>query len=145
METIEIKRLEGGNEALAADVVRVFKSERASAEHMRRFLANGANVLFVASMDGGPVGFLLAHKLERLDSKLSSVLIYELEVAEEHRRKGVATGMIQALQRTCAMDRSGDMWLISDENDAAALALYRSTGAARREGASVLLDYRLDP
>lgn len=145
METIEVKRLEAGSEEIAAEVVGVFKSERASPEHMRRFLANAANVLFAALKDGLPVGFLLAHKLERLDNKLSSVLVYEVEVAEEHRRKGVATGMIQALQRTCAMDRSGDMWLICDDTNAAALALYRSTGAVPRAGASVLVDYRLDP
>ena len=145
METFEVVRLEPGHEALAAEVVRAFKSERASPEHMRRFLANRANVLFAALKDGAPVGFLLAHKLERLDNKLSSVLICEVEVAEEHRRKGVATGMLGALQRACAMDRSGDVWLIADETNTAALALYDSTGAVRREGAAVLVDYRLDP
>jgi GNAT superfamily N-acetyltransferase len=45
-----------------------------------------------------PVGFLLAYELVRAERASPMMLLYEIEVSEPWRRKGVATAMVNLLR-----------------------------------------------
>jgi aminoglycoside 3-N-acetyltransferase I len=71
---------------------------------------------------------LAAYVLEKFERERSEIYIYDLAVAETHRRRGIATRLIEEL-KTIARDKGA--WVIfvqADPPDAPALALYASLG-----------------
>jgi len=100
-----------------------------SLEYVRAFLVEADNVLIVATEDGEPIGFALAYLLDRIDGNRRMALFYEIEVAANHRRRGVARAMIELLKSVCAPENVVKMWVQTSHANEAAVALYRSTGA----------------
>ena len=87
-ETI-VRRLGPGDE----DVVR----RLAEAEPQTALLVDESTV-FVAAFDGDtPVGFAFGYDLPRRHGAPSILFVYELEVDEAYRRRGVATALMTAL------------------------------------------------
>lgn len=75
---------------------------------------------------GGIVGGLTAYVLDKFEQDRREIYIYDLAVLESHRRRGIATGMIQALQ-TVAADRDAYVIFVqADLDDGPAIGLYRS-------------------
>ena len=83
----------------------------------------------VAVADEQVIGGLVAYEFDKFERMQREIYIYDLAVAEAHRRRGVATGLIEALQRIAA-DRSA--WVIfvqADYGDDPAIALSEKLGA----------------
>lgn len=102
-----------------------------------RFLSNPGHHLLLASVDGIPVGFVTGIEINHPD-KRTEMLLYELAVDIEWRRRGIGTGLVSAL---CALARESGhrgMWVPIDAGDAAAAAVYRAAGASVSEAAEIL-------
>jgi aminoglycoside 3-N-acetyltransferase I len=100
-------------------------------EYLRSLLSRHHFITLAAIHDDVVVGALVAYVLDKFEQKRSEVYIYDLAVAEEHRRKGIATGIIEALKPVA---RERGAWVIfvqADACDEPATALYESLG--RRE------------
>ena len=136
---MEIRRLGPGDEADAIAAIHVLKpaSERdgldATGEHMRRLLGRDENYLYLAKVEGRPVGFLIAHRFPRVDRDRDMVYLYEIDVATEHRRRGIGTRMIELLKEDCRGDGVLKIWVGAESDNVAARELYEKTGA-RLEG-----------
>ena len=132
---IEIRRLSAGDEAVAIEAIHELKpaEERAghdaSKEHMRQLLARDENYLYIASVDAQPVGFLLAYRFPRVDRDQDMIYLYEITVLLEQRRRGIGSRMIQALKEECRSSNVMEVWVGTEADNAAARALYESTGA----------------
>lgn len=103
-----------------------------SDDHLRRVLADENFIALVAQQDGDMVGALAAYELVKFEAERSEIYIYDLAVREEHRRRGVATALIDALK---PIARERGAWVIfvqADPPDAPAVALYDKLGT--REG-----------
>ena len=92
-----------------------------------RWLGQPSNIALLAETDGRPVGALAGYELSKFEQVRSEIYIYDLAVAESHRRQGVATALIDAL-RTIARERG--VWTIFVQadivpEDEPARALYR--------------------
>lgn len=85
-----IRRLESKDAAIGVELVESFAAKNVSAEYLRKFLSNPANYLIVAEAENKPAGFLLALRLERLKDESFKLFIYEIDVDEQFRRKGIA-------------------------------------------------------
>ena len=99
-----------------------------SDDHLRRVLEDEKFVPLVARIDGKMVGALAAYELVKFEAERSEFYIYDLAVREEHRRRGVATALIEGL-KSVARDRGG--WVIfvqADPPDVPAVALYDKLG-----------------
>jgi aminoglycoside 3-N-acetyltransferase I len=77
------------------------------------------------------VGGLAAYELQKFERDRREIYIYDLAVAKEHRRKGVATGLIAQLTRLAAIRGAYVIYVQADKDDAPAIALYQGLG--RRE------------
>ncbi len=88
----------------------------------------------------GPCGGLVAHVLPKLEQERSEIYIYDLAVASDHRRQGVATALINWLQAEAKALGAHALFVQADYSDPPAIALYEKLG----DGGSVLhFDMRL--
>jgi aminoglycoside 3-N-acetyltransferase I len=96
--------------------------------YLARLLGKEHFITLVALADGRVIGGLTAYQLDKFEQNRREIYIYDLAVLEQHRRKGVATGLICELKRV-AVER--DVYVIfvqADLVDAPAIALYESLG-----------------
>ena len=91
-------------------------------------LAKHATILLVAEIEDEIVGGLTAYELAKLESARSEIYLYDLAVAESHRRCGVATALIAELQHIAAETGAWAVFVQADYADPPAVALYTKLG-----------------
>jgi len=74
------------------------------------------------------IGGLVAYVLDKFEQERSEVYIYDLAVASEFRRQGVATQLIVELQRLSKERGAYTLFVQADYEDAPAIKLYESLG-----------------
>lgn len=115
--------------AEAFDDPESYSTARPGRAYAERLLARDSFIALAAFDGEAVVGGLAAYVLDKFEQERSEVYIYDLAVAESHRRRGIATALIARLQQLAA-DR--DTWVIfvqADRGDDPAIALYESLGA----------------
>ncbi len=106
--------------------------EGVPSDHLRRVLARPHVIVLVAVVGEDVVGGVVAYELEKLERTQSELYIYDLAVAEPHRRRGIATALIERL-RAVAMERgSSSVYVQADWGDEPAKALYGKLGTRKR-------------
>ena len=96
-----------------------------------RFLGSPDHHLLLAYDDDRPVGMVSGVETTHPD-KGTEMFLYELGVAEDARRRGVATALVNALAALARERGCYGMWVGVDTDNAAALATYRGPAPARR-------------
>jgi aminoglycoside 3-N-acetyltransferase I len=108
-----------------------YASRPPSAAYLERCLARPQLVALVALDGSDVVGGLVAFELVKLESERSEFYLYDLAVAAEHRRRGVATALIERLRSVAAESGGWVVFVQADYGDEPAVALYTKLG--RRE------------
>ena len=104
-----------------------------SHDYARRILSDSKTIALVAEAENAIVGALTAYVLPKLEQERSEIYLYDLAVAETHRRRGIATALIDQLRRIA---RESGCWMIfvqADRVDEPAVALYDKVGLGREE------------
>ncbi|GGE38168.1 hypothetical protein GCM10007276_14470 [Agaricicola taiwanensis] len=96
--------------------------------YLARLLAGSQFIALTAISGDDVVGGLAAYELMKFERERSEIYIYDLAVAENHRRRGVATGLIEALQRIASERGAYVIFVQADPPDAPAVALYEGLG-----------------
>jgi ribosomal protein S18 acetylase RimI-like enzyme len=104
----------------------------------RRFLGNAGHHLLVAYSDERPVGFTSGVEMTHPD-KGTEMLIYELGVDEGFRRRGIGRALVDRLAAVARKRGCYGMWVVTDEDNAPAVATYGSAGAAAERGQVVFV------
>lgn len=99
-----------------------------SDEYLTRLLSKEDFVALVAIDGEEVVGGLGAYVLEKFEQDRREIYIYDLAVAEAHRRKGIATNLINKLKEVAHKKRAYIIFVQADPPDAPAVALYESLG-----------------
>lgn len=94
----------------------------------------------VAIEHGEIIGALVAYELVKFERARSEIYIYDLAVAETHRRLGVATALIERLREIAAARGAWVIYVQADYGDEPAIALYTKLG--RRED---VMHFDIDP
>jgi aminoglycoside 3-N-acetyltransferase I len=97
-------------------------------DYLRSLLAMRHFIVVVARSGGEVVGGLAAYELQKFERDRREIYIYDLAVAKEHRRRGVATGVITELKRVAATRGAYVIYVQADQGDAGAIALYQGLG-----------------
>jgi ribosomal protein S18 acetylase RimI-like enzyme len=98
--------------------------------------------IFVAAFDESePIGFVLAYELLRRHGDPSRLFVYEVGVAPETRRRGVATELLRELARIARARGIRRGFVLTNEANEAAMELYRSLGGTRPNADDVLFDF----
>jgi len=102
-----------------------------SDEYLTNLLGKEHFIVVVAMMGKAVVGGLAAYVLEKFEQQRREIYIYDLAVSDAHRRKGVATGTINALRKIAASQGAYVIFVQADLEDGPAIALYRSLGTMK--------------
>jgi ribosomal protein S18 acetylase RimI-like enzyme len=125
---IAFRLLGPGDEA----VVRELATYAGSGDPER--LLSDPRSLFLVALDGEqPVGFVLAHELPRRHGDASKLFVYEVDVADSHRRRGIATALLGRLAETAHERGIRTGFVLTEPVNEAANALYRSAGGEPEE------------
>jgi len=97
-------------------------------EYLRSLLTKPDFIVLVAMASNEIAGGLVAYVLEKFEQERREIYIYDLAVHEQHRRKGIATKLIDEL-RHMAHERSAYVIFVqADKVDDPAIKLYESLG-----------------
>jgi ribosomal protein S18 acetylase RimI-like enzyme len=138
---LNVRRYERRDAALGVELVKSFADEDVSLDYMERFLSNPLNHLIVAQVDGNVAGFLLAHSLERLKQDSYKMFIYEIDVSEKYRRKGVGTALISYVREIVRKERMLNAFVFTNYSNKGAVEFYKSTGAKMENGDDLMFVY----
>ena len=109
--------------------VATYQDSVPSDDYLTRLLSKDHFIAVVAMRGEAVVGGLAAYVLDKFEQERREIYIYDLAVEESHRRRGVATGLIRALQTVAAERNAYVIFVQADPQDGPATALYESFGA----------------
>jgi aminoglycoside 3-N-acetyltransferase I len=115
--------------AEAFDDPSTYRDAPPSDEYLERALAKDDLVVVVALAGGEVVGGLVAYELAKLEREWSEIYIYDLAVAEPHRRRGIATRLIDHLRDIARVRGAWVIYVQADYGDEPAIRLYTKLGA----------------
>ncbi len=135
---IDIRQLDAGDLSLFESLMSMFgevfeepetyTGKRPSADYVERLLRN-ENFVALAAVEGDAViGGLAAYELPKFEQERSEMYIYDLAIVESHRRKGVATALID---RVRAIGKERGAWVVfvqADQGDTPPIELYSKLG-----------------
>jgi GNAT superfamily N-acetyltransferase len=130
---MDVRILASGDESLLCAAAEAMGDDPPTLERARDLLADPCFVAAVALEAGAPIGLIYGHVLPQLTG--TALLIYSVDTAEPFRRRGAARAMIEALKGLCRARGYYEAWVLTNEANAPAMALYAACGGAR-EGAA---------
>lgn len=133
---VEIRLLGPGDENIVS-ALRTYEGEG----DPEGLLADPRSLVLVAFDGAVPVGLVLAHELPRRHGDRSKLFVYEVDVAETHRRRGVATALLERLAGLARERGIRSGFVLTDRDNVAANALYRSAGGSAREAVEWDFEY----
>jgi aminoglycoside 3-N-acetyltransferase I len=83
---------------------------------------------FAALAEGEVVGGLAAYEMRKFEQERSEFYVYDLAVAEPHRRRGFATALLMETKRIAAARGAWVVMIQADREDEPAVALYTKLG-----------------
>ena len=104
------------------------------------FLQQKCNILIAATQAEEPIGYAIAYILDRAERSEPMLLLYEIEVAPENRRQGIARAMIERLRQIATEHGAFKMWVLTDPSNRSARALYGSSGGTEL-GENLLVEW----
>lgn len=97
-------------------------------DYLAELLAKDHVIALVAIAAGQVVGGLVAYELEKFERARREIYIYDLAVAEDHRRQGIATALIESVRSIAGQRAAWVVYVQADYGDTAAIALYEKLG-----------------
>ena len=135
---MSVRRLRSDDLELARQLNRLFAevfedpesyaSAPPSDAYLQRLLGRDGVIALVALDGPDVVGGLVAYVLDKLEQERSEIYIYDLAVEESHRRRGVATALIEHVRAIASEIGAWVIYVQADHGDDPAIALYDGLG-----------------
>ena len=140
---MKIILLKPGDEELLARAEGVFNSNIPPRARCAMLLREPSYVMVVAMTDDNDImGRIYGNVLHRYEA--SDLLLYEVDVLEAHQRKGVGGAMLDYLRTLCTRRGYGEMWVLTEPDNEAGNALYKSAGGKLENSPTNMYVFVLD-
>ena len=113
----------------AFDDFPTYTEDQPSTPYLADLLSSNTFVALAAFEGDRVIGGLAAYVLPKFEQPRREIYVYDLAVAQSHRRLGVATALIRALQRLARELGAYVIFIQADYGDEPAVALYTKLGA----------------
>jgi len=97
--------------------------------YIARLMERDDFIALAAIVDGSVVGGLVAYEFQKFEQERREIYIYDLAVAIAHRRKGIATALIEELRGIAVARSAYVIFVQADRGDEAAISLYTKAGS----------------
>jgi aminoglycoside 3-N-acetyltransferase I len=108
--------------------VPTYNNAQPRAAYLERLLGSDTFIAVAAVKGVDVVGGIAAYVLPKFEQERSEAYIYDLAVAEGHRREGIATALIMAVKEIASERGAYVMFVQADHGDDPAIALYTKLG-----------------
>jgi aminoglycoside 3-N-acetyltransferase I len=105
-----------------------YGAEPPSDAYLEALLSKAHVIALVALIGEDVAGGLVAYELDKFERARREVYIYDLAVGEPHRRRGIATALINQLREIAARRGAWVVYVQADYADSPAIALYEKLG-----------------
>jgi aminoglycoside 3-N-acetyltransferase I len=112
----------------AFDDVATYQNAVPDDGYLGSLLAGRHFIALAATAGHEVVGGLAAYVLDKFERDRREIYIYDLAVAKEHRRRGIATTLIRRLIDIAREHRAYVIFVQADSEDDSAIKLYESLG-----------------
>jgi aminoglycoside 3-N-acetyltransferase I len=112
----------------AFDDRETYEGEPPTDAYLEGLLAKEHVIALVAIAGEKIAGGLLAYELDKLERMRREIYIYDLAVDTAHRRRGIATALIEHLREIAAQRNAWVVYVQADYGDEPAIALYGKLG-----------------
>lgn len=126
---VRLLRALNGLFAAAFNEPRTYLASAPSDAWLESLLSKEHNVVLVALAGSDVVGGLVSYELDKFEQERREFYIYDLAVAESHRRQGIATALMAELGRIARERCAWVIYVQADYGDEPAIALYEKLGA----------------
>lgn len=111
--------------------------KRAASDRTERYLrdriVNDEAIVFIARQDGSPMAFTLIYPTFSTTALAPIWLLSDLFVTEQARGRGVASALMEEVERAAREAGAARIWLRTGHDNAAAQALYEGRGWVRND------------
>jgi aminoglycoside 6'-N-acetyltransferase I len=139
---VRVRRLRPGDEGELPAFSEAF-DEPLDRAAISRFLADPRHHLLVAYVDDAAAGFLSATEILHPDKPRSELFLNEIGVVENVRRRGAARALIEELLALGRELGCRGVYVLTDDDNTGAMALYASTGGRLDPQRHRMFDYDL--
>lgn len=147
MKNFQIKKLKPTDVYLAKELIVMFGLNEGSRhktfssdEYIRKMLERKDFQVIVALKNGELIGGLTAYEMKMFKRETTEMFLYEIEVEESHRQKGVGKALIEFLKEICVEKGIVEMFVGTEKDNTPARRLYKTTGGIADEN-SVWFNY----
>ena len=123
--TMEIRRLEPGDDALVMQVADNVFDEPVRPDRLAAYLSQSGHFMVVAIVEGVVVGQCAA-VIHRHPDKVTELYIDEVGVSPAFQRQGIARRMLDAMFEIGRENGCEEAWVGTEPDNVAARALYES-------------------
>lgn len=142
--TVEIRPVQPGDDALVLAAAELF-DHPPTPGWTADFLARAGHHLLFAFNGDEAVGFVSCVEMAHPDKGVE-LMLYELGVADHAQRRGIGRQLVDAAVALARDLGCYGAWTITEDDNTAALATYRSAGAeADPTSVTQTWDWRVDP
>jgi len=139
---VEVRDLSSGPERDVLAISHLLDSD-AKVDATRRFLADVGHHLLVAYDHDIAVGFVTGVRMTHPD-KGTEMFLYELAVDPSAQGRGVGRTLVTALAEVAKRLGCYGMWVLTDQDNAAAIRTYEAAGATEPAAVSVMVSWMFD-
>lgn len=105
-----------------------YTSSQPDDAYLGELLSRETFIAITATVEDSVVGGLAAYVLPKFEQARKEIYIYDLAVSSSHRRRGIATAMIEELKRVARSLGVYVIYVQADRGDDPAIALYTKLG-----------------
>jgi GNAT superfamily N-acetyltransferase len=141
---MRVQLLRPGDEDLLIEATRLLNDEIVPQAKAAALLRDPSYLFVVALTEGGEImSRIYANVLHRHES--TDLLLYEVDTMEEHQRKGAARAIINFLAGLARERGYGEMWVLTEEDNVRARALYKNAGGLEEGSPAFMYVFPTEP
>lgn len=107
------------------------------------FLSDPARYLILAVEGGRVAGSLSGYALRPPQRREPQFLLYEIDVRPECRKRGIGRALVEAFIAEARAAGASEVWVLTNQSNRAAMALYARCGLRREAHDDVMLNLKL--